>query len=121
MPKVTNFEQLDCWKSSRELVNLILDICDKTDMKFQFRFREQLVSASLSVMNNIAEGFSRFSRTEFVRFLNISVSSCCEVKSMSYILLDRQLISNAEFDTLQNTLSKTNYQTSALIKYLISK
>lgn len=90
-------------------------------MKFHFRFKEQLVSASLSIMNNIAEGFSRFSKAEFVRFLNISVSSCCEIKSMTYVLLDRQIITEDEFTIIHKSIAKTNNLTSALIKYLVSK
>ncbi len=121
MSKISNFEQLNCWASARELVNLVLDVCEKSMMKFHFRFKEQLFSASLSIMNNIAEGFSRYSRPEFIRFLNISVSSCCEVRSMTYILLDRQIINQEEFNQLQNIISKTNNQTTALIRYLISK
>ena len=44
--------------------------------------------AAISTMNNIAEGFGRFSRKEFIRFLEISSSSACEVKSVAYAAID---------------------------------
>lgn len=118
MSKITNFEELDCWKSARKLTNIIFDICENPKLKYQFRLKEQLSSASISVMNNIAEGFGRFSRLEFIRFLNIAAGSCAEVGSMSYILLDRNVISNEEFQEIQNILGTTRSKTNGLIKYL---
>ena len=50
-----------------------------------YGFRDQLCRASVSVSNNIAEGFDRSSHSDFRRFLYISLASCSEVKSMLYL------------------------------------
>jgi len=50
-----------------------------------FYFRNQIKRAAVSVSDNIAEGFSRKSNKELRRFLNISIGSCNEVKSMVYL------------------------------------
>ena len=62
-----------------------------------FKFRDQLLSASVSVMNNIAEGFDRGGHKELGRFLTISKGSCGEVKSMLYLALELDYISKNDF------------------------
>ncbi len=72
-------------------------------------------------MNNVAEGFGRFSATEFVRFLNIAQSSALEVRSMSYILLDRKYITQQEFDMLYKQSNTVINLNNGFIRYLITK
>ena len=81
----------------------------------------QLKSASVSVMNNIAEGFGRFSDKEFIRFLDISQSSAQEVLSMTYVLIDLDYINNEEFNELQSKITNTRNLILGLIKYLRGK
>lgn len=50
-----------------------------------YGFRNQICDASVSVSNNIAEGFDRGSKADFVRFLNYARVSSNEVRSMSYL------------------------------------
>ena len=51
-------------------------------------------------MDNVAEGFGRGSRTEFIQFLGYSSGSNDEVKSQLYRALDRQHISQEQFTEL---------------------
>jgi four helix bundle protein len=82
MGTIENFEELEIWKSARELVNLIYsDFRSCRD----FTFKNQITSAGISIMNNISEGFCRNSDAEFRQFLNISTGSSGEVKNMYYI------------------------------------
>ncbi len=88
MSKITSFEDLDCWKASRELVKDIFLLSKKGELNRDFDTKSQLRRAALSVMNNIAEGFGRYSRNDFRRFLEISKGSLFEVKSILYVLED---------------------------------
>lgn len=121
MSKVDRFEDLDCWKKSRELVNLIFDICENQMKNKDFSTQDQIKRAALSTMNNIAEGFGRYSNKEFIRFLEYSSSSSMEVRSMLYILFDRKYIDQIEFEkSYQLTNDLTNI-TLGLIRYLKTK
>jgi four helix bundle protein len=56
-------------------------------------FRGQIRNAAVSVSNNIAEGYERSSKAEFVRFLDIARGSCGEVRSQTYVASRVELIS----------------------------
>jgi four helix bundle protein len=85
------------------------------DLKSQFR------RASISVMNNIAEGFGRYSNKEFIRFLEIAKASSTEVKSMIYILNDLKYINEEQTKALFEQEDKTRRKALALLKYLKNK
>lgn len=89
MGTIKNFEDLEIWKMSRELINLIYSDLRKCH---DFAFKDQITRAGISSMNNIAEGFCRNSDTEFKHFLNISKGSAGEVKSMYYITEDQNFV-----------------------------
>ena len=89
MGTIKDFEDLEIWKMSREMVNVIYS--DFRNCK-DFGFRDQITRAGISIMNNISEGFCRNSDAEFRQFLNIAKGSTGEVKSMYYIAEDQQYI-----------------------------
>lgn len=121
MSKVDRFEDLDCWKKSRELVNVIFDICEIQMKNKDFSTQDQIKRAAISTMNNIAEGFGRYSNKEFIRFLEYSAASSMEVRSMLYILSDRKYIDEFEFEKCyQLSIEHTNI-TLGLIRYLKTK
>jgi four helix bundle protein len=80
--KIERFEDLIVWQKSQDLAVVVYEIC--SNMK-DFGFKDQICRASISMSNNIAEGFDRYSKKEFIRFLYIAKGSCAEVKSMAYL------------------------------------
>ena len=90
------FEDLYCWQIARELVNLIYDATAKKPFT-DFSLKDQLRRAAVSVISNIAEGFERGSRDEFLYFLYIAKGSCGEVRAQLYIALDRRFITSQDF------------------------
>jgi four helix bundle protein len=118
MSKIKSFEELTCWQKSRELVRLVYSVCRDGKLAKNFSTQDQVKRAALSVMNNIAEGFGRESRKEFVRFLDISQSSCMEVKSMTYVFEDLDYLTREQIQKLRTSADETKGLVRGLIKYL---
>ncbi len=118
MASVKRFEDLECWKKARELVNYIFELTKKESFKLEYDIKSQIKSAALSSMSNIAEGFGRFSKADFKRFLTIASGSTMEVRSILYITIDQKLISQVEFEAGTKKAIDTNNLIIGLIKYL---
>jgi four helix bundle protein len=69
-------------------------------------------------MNNIAEGFGRFSKKDFIRFLDISQSAALEVQSILYVLEYLTYVSGARIDAMRAKSEEAKNLTLAFIKYL---
>lgn len=88
MATVNRFEDLEIWQEARRLAEIIHKISIETDLKTDFRFKEQIKSSSGSVMDNIAEGFERDGNLEFRQFLSIAKGSAGETRSQLYRVFD---------------------------------
>ena len=117
MGTIKNFEDLEVWKMSRELVNLIYSDFGKCR---DFSFKDQISRAGLSIMNNISEGFCRTSDAEFRNFLNISKGSAGEVKSMYYIAEDQAYVDSKIAADRRSRVQKLINGNSSFMKYLKS-
>ncbi len=80
--KIQKFEDIIAWQKAQDLAVVIYKSFEKSR---DYGFKDQIQRASVSISNNIAEGFDRMSDKEFVRFLYIAQASCSEVKSMLYL------------------------------------
>jgi len=120
MSKVTRFEDLICWQKARELVNGIYSITKRDELAKDYGLRDQLRRAAVSSMTNIAEGFARFHRKEFIRFLDISQSSATEVHSLLFVVLDQNYLTENEIKSLQKKAEEVRALTLGLLKYVNS-
>ncbi len=103
MATIQKFEDLICWKKARELANFIFDLTDESSFK-DLGLKNQIRRAAVSPMSNIAEGFDRATRGEFVDALFIAKGEVGEVRSQLYLAYDRKYIDISEFrDGLQLT------------------
>ena len=118
MPTIQRFEDLHCWKSARELVNMVYEATNQSPFNRDYGLRDQIRRAVISVMSNIAEGFNAGSDAEFMRFLSFSRRSVSETQSQSYIALDQNYITQDTFNRIYTKASQTERQDNALISYL---
>src|SRR4030066_1647951 len=100
------FEDLEVWKSSRELTRKIYKVTGDGSFSKDFGLRDQIRRAAVSVMSNIAEGFERGGNQEFIQFLYIAKGSCGEVRSQLYVALDQGYIGRKLFDQIFNSLKR---------------
>ncbi|MEC8683054.1 MAG: four helix bundle protein, partial [Bacteroidota bacterium] len=65
MASIKRFEDLQIWLDARVLAQDIIKIVKSTDLSSNFKLRDQIISSSGSIMDNIAEGFERNGNLEF--------------------------------------------------------
>lgn len=98
MSTIRRFEELECWKEARRLVQLIYSLTKKSQFKRDFELVSQLRKSAVSSMANIAEGFHRNSSKDFMKFLDYARSSVAETVSHCYVALDQNYIDEKEMD-----------------------
>ena len=77
--------------------------------------RDQMRSAAVSIMSNIAEGFERGGNQEFIQHLYIAKGSCGEVRSQLYVALDQKYVEENQLEGLLIVVKRL----SVMIKHLI--
>jgi len=79
MLKINAFNELNVWKNSRSFTKKIYQITNNFPNSENYGLKSQITRSSVSIMSNIAEGFHRYSKKEFINFLIISRGSIAEV------------------------------------------
>lgn len=121
MATITKFEDLEIWQEARKLAKEVFILSKETDLKTDFRFKEQIKASSGSVMDNIAEGFERDGNLEFRQFLSIAKGSAGETRSQIYRLYDCEYISEKQFKDLKNKYENLSGKIKNFITYLNKK
>jgi len=92
--RIEKFEDIIAWQKSDRLTrNIYLHFRNCRD----YGFKDQIQRASVSIMNNIAEGFERRTNKEFINFLYIAKGSSGEVRSMLNLALEFKYITKSQF------------------------
>lgn len=118
MATIRRFEDLEIWQLARIIYQKVSMISSKMKKKHDYRFADQMKSAAGSVMDNIAEGFERSSRLEFLNSLSISKGECGELKSQLYRALDDKYINQKEFDEIYTDVEMEIKKIASFIIYL---
>ena len=113
--KINRFEEIQGWIKAKELTILIYKTFKSSK---DYSFRDQIQKASVSIMNNIAEGFERQTDKEFKQFLYIAKGSSGEVRSMLYLAIELKMISETEFNKMHDLATRTSKILSGFIKTL---
>ena len=118
MATVKCFEDLNCWRLARQVAKEIGLLCRQGAFRSDDGLRDQIQRSSGSVMDNIAEGFDRGSRGEFVQFLGYAKGSAGEVKSQLYRALDNALIGQSCFEELTVKIAAVSSTIKGMLVYL---
>lgn len=100
MSTIQKYEDLICWQRARELTKNIYK--EFKSLKFEDRgLQDQIQRASVSIMSNIAEGFERGTKQEFLNYLFIAKGSAGEVRAQLYVALDAGYLNEETFKNLK--------------------
>ena len=118
MATFTKIEELEIWQLARAFAKDIDGIVKSDNFNDESGLKKQIKNSSGSIMDNIAEGFGRSSRNEFVNHLTIARGSAQETRSQLYRCYDLQLINNNEFTSLMSQSEILLKRITALLNYL---
>lgn len=108
---IKSFEDVIAWQKSRDLT---VEIYREFGASKDYGFRDQILRASVSIMNNIAEGFDRGSNKELKQFLIIARGSAAEVRSM--LLLSREINTAKDVNTYIESTNEISKLLTGFIK-----
>lgn len=109
------FEELRIWQSAREQCKCIYQ--NSQSIK-DYGFKDQILRACVSVMNNIAEGFEKRTDADFANYLNIAKGSNGELRSMLYLSEDLAYTTPETSATLRDHSEQLSRAIQTLINYL---
>ncbi len=118
MPTVKDFGELRIWQDARILSEEIYAISSAANFKSNYRFSSQIRAAVGSVMDNIAEGFERDGKKEFIQFLYIAKGSCGEVRSQLARAFDVGYISEEIYQKYRTKCIEESASIAGFINYL---
>ena len=113
--RINSFEEVVAWQKGRVLNQELFNNLNSIN---NYSFKDQMFRASLSITNNIAEGFERGTNKELRYFLYIARGSAAEVRSMLYTALDNKYIDSEKFTELTCLVSETGRLLTGFIKKL---
>jgi four helix bundle protein len=112
--KAARFEDLEVWRRAKDLAVSVYQVTTAGAFARDFGLRDQIRRAAESAMSNIAEGFERYSRAEFQRFLSISRASAGEVRSQLHLARELGYMSEAESTRLISAYTELGRMIAAL-------
>ena len=118
MATIQRFEDLEIWKKSRILSDKVYPLTFEEPISSDYRIKDQMRGSVGSIMDNIAEGFERGSRFEFINSLTIAKGETGELKSQLYRCLDNKYISQNLIDELYNLADELTKMITSFINYL---
>ena len=113
--RIRSFKDLHVWKKAYELCLSIYRISQEFPKYELYCITAQMRRSAISVSSNIAEGYSRKNRKEYVHFLYVAYGSLSELETQ--ILLSKDLGYMQQYDLEQ--LLKMKEEIGAMMYKLI--
>ena len=118
MAKYERFEDLPIWQHAIEIGVRIYELVESEQLLKDYRAKDQLIGAAISVSNNIAEGFEYNRNRQFIRYLEIAKGSVGELRSQLFLMMRAGKINQEIYDFNYKDLILFSSEVKGLIKYL---
>ncbi len=116
-----SFERLTAWQLSRKFVKKIYQLTSVFPEEEKYGLISQLRRASISISSNLAEGSSRLSSNDQIRFYQYSYSSLMEVINQLIISSDMSFVSTEQLDELREDGHELSKVINGLVKSINTK
>ncbi len=119
---IKRFEDIRAWQEARTLTKQIYTFGRTLPgLRRDRRLLNQMQAASVSIMANIAEGFSRRTSKEFIQFLFVAKGSAAEVQSLLYVAIDQNYLGGVDFASAYAKADEVAKITSGFITALMTR
>ena len=118
MATIKAFEDIEAWQKARQFCKEIYKLTQEGSFAKDFSLRDQINRSSGSIMDNIAEGFERGSKNEFIQFLSYSKGSAGETRSQLHRAFDRNYITETTFQKLNEESQEISKMIGGFTNYL---
>ena len=120
MATIEKLQDIEVWRLARTLACEIGELLKEDRFKNEFGIIQQMKNSSGSLMDNIAEGFGRGSKNEFINSLSYSKGSAEELKSQLFRCFDLHLIETDKLNQLETKIDVLIKKIASFIHYLNS-
>jgi len=118
MATIKKFTELEVWQLANELEKKVYEQLSAGTLSKDFALRDQINKSVGSIPDNIAEGFGRGGRNEFIQFLSIARASASELQSQLIRCFNRKHFSEENYTELFELSDKVGNKIGAFIQYL---
>lgn len=109
-------KDLEVWKKSIELVNQVYSLTKQFPKSEVYALASQMQRAAVAIPSNIAEGYHRNHRREYIQFLAISLSSAAELETQ--LIIAKNQYSNLDYESAETLLDEVKKMLYVLIEKL---
>lgn len=104
MAEIRSYHDLDVWKHSRSLVQVVYELTQTYPKQEMFALAAQMRRCAISIPSNIAEGYSRHGTKDYINFVSIAFGSAAELETQLLLSLDLGYVDSGQFDNALNLL-----------------
>ena len=116
-----SFEKLEVWNDARNLVKMIYLHTNNFPERERFGLSSQIQRAVVSIVSNIAEGVSRNSVKEKIRFVELAYGSLMELYCQLYVSVDLDYLTPNTFTLIKAEIDKIANKANALKRNFIKQ
>ncbi|MBK9188901.1 MAG: four helix bundle protein [Phycisphaerales bacterium] len=115
---IQSYRDLVAWQRARVLVRGVYELTAGLPASERFGLMSQMRRASIGVMSNIAEGYGRGSRQDYMRFLRIARGSLFELESQVVVSMDLGFFEQDQAQRLHALVEEVAKPLSGLLRAL---
>ena len=116
-----SYRELKVWRKSYNLCVKIYRITRRFPLEERYILTSQIRKSALSIPSNIAEGYGRKTKADYVRILYIAYGSVCELDTQILLAGDLNYIQTNRRNNLNQDISEVEIMLKALIRSLEKK
>jgi len=114
----SSFEDLEVYKTTIKFTGQVYDLLKRSPLKEDFAMVDQVRRATISISNNISEGFERETDKELIRFLYFSKGSAGEIRNLFNLMEEVGYFKVEELVDYKKQVINISKQLANYIKYV---